>query len=154
MRLLRRLCNTKWRRIEHKKASHWFNGWLFCITTMFGRNGRIWTCDHYTPSVVRYQTALRPEWLTILRKIMHIARAIYFSQNLKSYFTYHSQHNQGAVNLNPVTLSEFGWLAVDWHYRDWLSLLDQLNHWRLFLYRRDTLQPSLGFSQWRLQRWL
>ena len=55
---------------------------------MFGRNGRIWTCDPYTPSVVRYQTALRPEWLTILRKIMYIARAIYFSQNLQSYFTY------------------------------------------------------------------
>ena len=53
-----------------------------CPNIVFGRNGRIWTCDHYTPSVVRYQTALRPEWLTILRKIMYIARAIYFSQNL------------------------------------------------------------------------
>ena len=26
-----------------------------------GRDGRIWTCDHHTPSVVRYQTALRPD---------------------------------------------------------------------------------------------
>ena len=34
-----------------------------CPNMLFGRNGRIWTCDHYTPSVVRYQTALRPEWL-------------------------------------------------------------------------------------------
>ena len=33
---------------------------------MFGRNGRIWTCDPYTPSVVRYQTALRPDGQTIL----------------------------------------------------------------------------------------
>ena len=51
-----------------------------------GRDGGIWTHDHYTPSVVRYQTALRPEWLTILRKIMYIARAICSSQNLQ----YHS----------------------------------------------------------------
>ena len=57
-----------------------------CPNILFGRNGRIWTCDHHTPSVVRYQTALRPEWLTILRKIMYIARAIYISQNLQ----YHS----------------------------------------------------------------
>ena len=27
----------------------------------FGRDGRIWTDDHYTPSVVRYQAALHPE---------------------------------------------------------------------------------------------
>ena len=26
-----------------------------------GRDGRIWTDDHYTPSVVRYQNALHPE---------------------------------------------------------------------------------------------
>ena len=26
-----------------------------------GRGGRIWTDDHHTPSVVRYQTALHPD---------------------------------------------------------------------------------------------
>ena len=29
---------------------------------LFGRDDRIWTCDHHTPSVVRYQTALRPDY--------------------------------------------------------------------------------------------
>ena len=28
-----------------------------------GRNDRIWTCDPYHPKVVRYQAALRPDYL-------------------------------------------------------------------------------------------
>ena len=50
---------------------------------MFGRNGRIWTCDHYTPSVVRYQTALRPDGQTILLiKIFNASPSAILTQNL------------------------------------------------------------------------
>ena len=37
-----------------------------CSPCFIGRDDRIWTCDHHTPSVVRYQTALRPERDAIL----------------------------------------------------------------------------------------
>ena len=73
-----------------------------CPNIVFGRNGRIWTCDPYTPSVVRYQTALRPDGQTILLiKIFNASPSQLLTQNLF----------QNLVNLLWV-----GFTAAGFHY--------------------------------------